>query len=100
MVNIIELNVSGEQLGPNSMECNRDTLDILFHFSNEWDKMIKVAGFSRGDIEFEPQALTHGKKCTIPREALERNFFRVFVVGKNSETMLKTNEIIVTVRRE
>lgn len=100
MVNIIELNVSGEQLGPNSMECNRDTLDILFHFSDEWDKMIKVAGFSRGDIEFEPQALTYGKKCTIPREALEGNFFRVFVVGKNSETMLKTNEIIVTVRRE
>ena len=100
MVNIIELNVSGEQLGPNSMECNSDTLDILFHFSDEWDKMIKVAGFARGDIEFEPQALNHGKRCAIPKEALEGNFFRVFVVGKNSEMMLKTNEIIVTVRRK
>lgn len=99
MVNIIELNVSGEQLGPNSMECNRDTLDILFHFSDEWDKMIKVAGFSRGDIEFEPQALIHGKSCRVPQEAMSGNFFRVFVVGKNSKTMLKTNEMIVTIRR-
>ena len=100
MKNRMELNVSGEKLGPNNIECEPGSFDILFHFSDEWDKMIKVAGFSRGDIEFEPQALTHGKKCTIPREALEGNFFRVFVVGKNSETMLKTNEIIVTVRRE
>ena len=89
MVNIIELNVSGEQLGPNSMECNQDTLDILFHFSDEWDKMIKVAGFSRGDIEFEPQALTHGKKCTIPKEALEGNFSEYLLSEKIQRRCLK-----------
>ena len=100
MVNIIELNVSGEQLGPNSMECNRDYPDILFHFSDEWDKMIKVAGFSRGDIEFEPQALHMGKNAQFQEKRWKETFFRVFVVGKKFETMLKTNEIIVTVRRE
>ncbi len=99
MENRIELNVSGERLGPNKIECEPGSIDILFHFSEEWDKMIKVAGFARGDVEFEPQALIHGKSCRVPQEAMSGNFFRVFVVGKNSKTMLKTNEMIVTIRR-
>lgn len=100
MKNRMELNVSGEKLGPNNIECEPGALDILFHFSDEWDKMVKVAGFARGDIEFEPQPLIHGEYCEVPQEAMSGNFFRVFVVGKNSESMLKTNEIIVTIRRK
>lgn len=89
MVNIIELNVSGEQLGPNSMECNRDTLDILFHFSDEWDKMIKVAGFSRGDIEFEPQALTHGKNAQFQEKRWKETFSEYLLSEKIQRRCLK-----------
>ena len=75
----------------------KDNVQLCFDFSDDWNDKIKVVGFSRGNIEFDPQMLLYGKTCRVPEEALQGKFFRMFVVGKHKSEMIVTNEITVMV---
>lgn len=77
-----------------------DQTKLQFSFSEDWDGFVRVAGFSRGTEEFEPQALLHGTTCEIPSKALEGSFFRMYVIGKNGTEKRKTKTCIVMVSRE
>lgn len=66
-----------------------------FIFSKEWNRMVKVVKFTRGNDEFSPQLLKRGSSCYIPIEALDGSFFRMSVLGKREGMTMKTNTIIV-----
>lgn len=71
-------------------------LQAEFIFSSEWNGCSKVAGFySQMGKEYPPQVLTDGKTCMIPAEALERNIFKVQVMGKKEGLRLTTNKVEV-----
>lgn len=70
-------------------------LQAYFSFSPEWNDFVKVASFySTMDREFEPQILKDGCTCTIPAEALEREKFKIGVVGKNNRGMRMTTNTV------
>lgn len=67
-----------------------------FEFSPEWDGCAVVAGFySALGSEYRPQVLTYGRKCIIPKEALEKKTFKVSVMGKRDGVKLVTNKVTV-----
>lgn len=66
-----------------------------FSFSKEWNDVVKVAKFTRGDIEFTPKVLDHGTTCIIPHDAMNGKFFRLCIIGRSLEKELQTNTIIV-----
>lgn len=71
-------------------------LQAEFIFSPEWNGCSKVAGFySQMGKEYPPQVLTDGKTCMIPSEALERNIFKIQVMGKKEGLRLTTNKVEV-----
>lgn len=70
-------------------------LQAYFSFSPEWNDFVKIAAFySMMDREFEPQILEDGYTCIIPAEALERNRFKISVVGKNNRGMKMTTNTV------
>ena len=69
-----------------------------FLFSKEWDNYVKVASFSRGDIELEPQILKNGTRCTIPASVDEGTFFRLHIIGKNGSARKQTNPILLIMK--
>lgn len=68
-----------------------------FSFSPEWDGYAKIAGFwSPLGIEYPPQILEDGNSCMIPSEALQKQTFKVQIVGKNTKgVVLRTNKVTV-----
>lgn len=72
-----------------------DPEKLVFRFSQEWDGTAKVVKFTQGDMEYKPQVLRHGSECYVSKEALERGFFRVSVLGKSGMKHLKTKPFIV-----
>lgn len=68
-----------------------------FTFSSEWNGCNKVAAFySFMGKEYPPQILSNGYSCAIPAEALERQRFKIQVIGKNKDGLkLVTNKVIV-----
>lgn len=67
-----------------------------FSFSKEWADATKVAAFySPLGLEYPPRALYDGKSCVIPFEALKKRSFKIQVVGRRGDILLKTNKIIV-----
>ena len=65
-----------------------------FSFSPEWDGCVKVASFwSRLGKEYSPQVLKDGKSCTIPPKALAKQIFKIQVIGKKDDKVLKTNKV-------
>ena len=73
-------------------------LTAEFSFSPEWDGSMKVAAFySRLGTEYPPQALTDGKACVIPSEALGKKIFKIQLRGMNPVTKQKltTNKVVV-----
>lgn len=59
-------------------------LKAEFSFSKEWISTPKVVAFySRLGNEYPPQALKDGRTCIIPKEALQKRFFKVQVLGQN-----------------
>ena len=72
-------------------------LQAEFAFSPEWDGCAKVAFFkSMLGVEYEPQALSNGRTCIIPADALKKKQFKVGVIGKNNKLKLKTNTVTVS----
>ena len=72
-------------------------LTAEFTFSSEWNGCNKVAAFySLMGKEYPPQVLSNGYSCVIPAEALERQKFKIQVMGKNNDGLkLVTNKVTV-----
>lgn len=71
-------------------------LQAEFSFSPEWGGCKKVAAFwSLMGKEYPAQILTDGGTCMIPFEALERQTFKVQVLGKKKDLTLVTNKVAV-----
>lgn len=69
-------------------------LQAEFSFSKEWESCIKVvAFFSNLGVEYEPQVLNKQNVCTIPPEALKHRVFKVQIIGKKENYMLRTNRL-------
>lgn len=72
-------------------------LQAEFSFSKEWDRCAKVVGFySNLGKEYPPQVLKDGKRCAIPSEALEKNVFKIRVIGQNKDYRITTDKVVVT----
>lgn len=72
-------------------------LQAEFSFSQDWSGAVKIAGFySVLGREFPPQILNDGKTCIIPAEALKKKTFKVQVVGKKNDTIIRTNKLAVS----
>ena len=67
-----------------------------FAFSPEWTGCVKVASFFNvlGE-EFAPQVLMDGKSCMIPARALKNRIFKVKVLGKRNDYVIRTNKVEV-----
>lgn len=75
---------------------HRGYLVAEFAFSKEWDGCNKVAAFySPLGREYPPRALGYGNACVIPFEALEKRSFKIQVIGKRGDILIKTNKLTV-----
>ena len=71
-------------------------LQAHFSFSPEWIGCTKVAAFySSFGKEYPPQILKDGRTCMIPAEALEKQSFKIQVIGKRKDVKLLTNKVVV-----
>lgn len=71
-------------------------LNAEFVFSSEWAETAKIASFySMLGKEFPYRILEDGKSCEIPEEALKRRSFKIQLLGKNGDTLLVTNKVVV-----
>ena len=71
-------------------------LEAEFSFSKEWESCVKVvAFFSNLGVEYEPQLLNSRNVCKIPPEALKNRVFKVQVIGKRKDYILRTNRLSV-----
>ena len=71
-------------------------LQAEFSFSKEWANATKVVGFySKLGKEYTPQVLKNGKTCMIPAEATKNRVFKIRVIGKRDDYMLRTNKIAI-----
>lgn len=68
-----------------------------FSFSSDWNNCAKVAAFySPMGREYPPQILKDGKSCVIPAEALEKQVFKIKVLGKRGDGFeIPTNKLTV-----
>ena len=67
-------------------------------YTSDWDNAVKVAQFSKGNTEYDPQILEHGITCVIPKEVLDGGFFRIAVLGKTrTGKHLRTYSKLITV---
>lgn len=71
-------------------------LKLQFSFSKEWNGATKVVGFySKLGKEYTPQVLKNGTDCMVPAEATKNRLFKIRVIGKGSELILRTNKIAI-----
>ena len=67
-----------------------------FSFSSDWDSYTKVvAFFSNLGEEYRPQILDKSLICSIPIEALKRRIFKLQIIGKKDDTIIRTNKVAV-----
>ena len=95
---ILKQNVCGKdivRIGTDNGIDWSDELMLEFTFSNEWDGMVKVVSFTRGDQEFEPQVLRNGTTCVVPKEVMDGNWFRYQILGKRGNERMTTNTYIL-----
>ena len=95
---ILKQNVCGKdivRLGTDNGIDWSDELTLEFAFSNEWDGMVKVVSFTRGDQEFEPQVLRNGTTCVVPKEVMDGNWCRYQILGKRGNERMSTNTYIL-----
>lgn len=79
----------------NFLKGDNQIIKARFSFPEKWNKAVKVAKFTHGDMEFEPQVLQYGSECYIPEEAIKSKWFRLEIIGKTTSEKLKTNTLIV-----
>ena len=71
-------------------------LQARFSFSKEWESCVKVvAFFSNLGVEYEPRVLNEQNVCIIPQEALKHRVFKVQIIGKKENYMLRTNRLSI-----
>lgn len=101
---ILRFLVDGQKIDKNP-ECDftnlipgtKGYIQAEFEFSEEWDRCEKVAQFSSGNIEYEPQIINNQNYCKIPEAVLARPSFMVKVYGaKSGEYTIVTNKIAIT----
>lgn len=68
---------------------------IYFGFSPEWKNAAVVIGFYNADGECPPQVLMEDSYCMVPPEALNGYWFRLGVLGKRNDTVLRTNKLTI-----
>jgi hypothetical protein len=67
-----------------------------FLFSPDWNGFAKVATFRSANKDYDPQILTDGMSCLIPKSVLARDAFKIGIIGKNQSGMLKpTNTVTI-----
>lgn len=76
--NLIKSDLKNDTI-PKEFLDNGDIVMAEFEFSSDWDNSVKVAQFSKGNTEYDPQILEHGITCVIPKEVLDGGFFRIAV---------------------
>ena len=68
-----------------------------FSFTQEWNDCVKVAAFfAMMGAEYDPQVLQEGRFCMIPKEALKLRNFKIQVIGKGQDKLLKTDKVTVS----
>lgn len=68
-----------------------------FTFSQEWTNATKVAAFfSLLGREYEPQVLSATNYCIVPTEALAKKNFKIQMIGKKDNYVIRTNKVLVT----
>lgn len=86
----LDPNCNFEGLAP----CTEGYLQAEFSFSKGWESCIKVvAFFSNLGVEFEPQVLNKTNVCIIPPEALKNRIFKLQVIGKRDNYVIRTNRL-------
>lgn len=84
--------------------CNTDELvpgttgyvEAVFTFSREWDGCVKVAAFySNLGKEFGACVLKNGEVCEIPTEALQKDIFKIKVLGRKGDFNICTNKVAI-----
>lgn len=68
-------------------------LSAEFSFSPDWSGCKVVASFFAGGQEYAVPISNH--RCLIPDEVLNGDYFRVQVVGKKNNQIIKTNKVLV-----
>lgn len=95
--NLIKSDLKNDTI-PRELLDNGDIVMAEFEFSSDWDNAVKVAQFSKGNTEYDPQILEHGITCVIPKETLDGGFFRIAVLGKTrTGKHLRTYSKLITV---
>lgn len=72
-----------------------DTVRLFFNFSSEWDALVKVLKFTRGDVELTPCVLRNGNTCVIPSEVMDSTYFRMRVIGRSADREHCTQPILI-----
>ena len=62
--NLIKSDLKNDTI-PRELLDNGDIVMAEFEFSSDWDNAVKVAQFSKGNTEYDPQILEHGITCVI-----------------------------------
>lgn len=95
---VLEFIVDGQILSKNP-SCDFDNivpgtegyLKAHFTFSHEWDGVVKVVAFWRGNKECTPQILKDGQTCIVSADALKGRTFGVSILGKKDAQIITTN---------
>lgn len=73
-----------------------EPLQLDFDFSPEWESGAKVAAFwSMSGKEYSPQILKGGKSCKVPVEALQRDAFKVQILGSMNGERTSTTKCTI-----
>lgn len=72
-------------------------LQAQFSFSGDWSGYRKVAVFRCNGAEYP--VLLSGNSCNVPDEAAAEPTFKVYVVGKRSDSQLRSGHVTVIQRR-
>lgn len=70
-------------------------LRCRFTFSDEWNKYVRIAEFTSGNNEYQPQFIDINSSCIIPSDALSRPAFNIRVIGSYGPNKLITNKVTV-----
>lgn len=80
--NLIKSDLKNDTI-PRELLDNGNIVMAEFEFSSDWDNAVKVAQFSKGNTEYDPQILEHGITCVIPKEVLDGGFFQNCCIRKD-----------------
>lgn len=68
---------------------------VYFNLPSEWKNDMVVIGFYNTDGECPPQVLMEDLYCMVPPEALNGYWFRLGLLVRRNDTILRTNKITI-----